>query len=198
MFKIMKLRFLFIFIIIFPSYSIAFGGDIKGTVKIGGDALNDAVIYIERIEGRTFSPPSKAAIMDQKDLTFVPHVLPVLVGTTVNFPNSDITRHSVFSPSQAKKFDFGTYSQGSIKSIVFDKPGPVSLLCHVHPEMSAFIVVVETPYFAVSNENGYYKISNVPDGKYRLTVWHEWAKPKTQNVIVPDKQDVTVNFILEE
>lgn len=194
----MKLEFQIILFILLTYCSFGAGGEIKGTVKVNGDALSDAVVYIEKIEGKTFSSPSQPAIMDQKDLTFVPHVLPVLVGTTVNFPNSDITRHSVFSPSQTKKFDFGTYSQGSIKSIVFDRPGPVSLLCHVHPEMSAFIVVVETPYFAVTNEYGNYKISNVPAGKYRLTVWHEWAKPKTQQVNVNEKQDATVNFSLEE
>ena len=181
------------------SYSLfASGSDIKGIVKTREGALSDVVVYIEKIEGKTFSPPQQPAIMDQKDLTFVPHVLPVMVGTAVNFPNSDITRHSVFSPSQSKKFDFGTYSQGSVKSIIFDKPGKVSLLCHVHPEMSAFIFVVETPYFAITNENGNYKISNVPAGKYKLSVWHEWALPKTQQIIVNDKQEMNVNFLLED
>jgi len=184
------------FIISYSSF--AAGSDIKGTVKTRDGALSDVVVYIEKIEGKTFPPPSQPALMDQKDLTFVPHVLPVMAGTTVNFPNSDITRHSVFSPSQAKKFDFGTYSQGSVKSIVFDKPGKVSLLCHVHPEMSAFIFVVETPYFALTNENGNYMISNVPAGKYKLSVWHEWAKPKTQQVIVNDRQDLNINFLLDE
>lgn len=191
-----KLFILIFFVITFLSY--ASGSDIKGTVKTNDGSLPDVVVYVEKIEGKTFTPPQQPAMMDQKDLTFVPHVLPVMIGTTVNFPNSDITRHSVFSPSPTKKFDFGTYSHGSVKSIIFDKPGKVSLLCHVHPEMSAFIFVVETPYFAITNANGNFIISNVPAGKYKLSVWHEWAKPKTLQVIVNDKQNLNVNFLLEE
>lgn len=185
-----------IILLIFSTNSL-FSADIKGTVKTEDGALSDAVVYIEKIEGKKFNPPAKHAVLDQVDLTFVPHVLPILVGTTVDFPNSDMTRHNVFSPSNVKKFDLGTYAPGSSKSIVFDKPGVIPLLCHVHPEMSAFIVVLETPYFGVTGENGSYKIQNIPPGKYTLVVWHEFTKRKTQTIEIGGK-DVTANFIVEE
>lgn len=87
--------------------------------------------------------------MDQKGLTFVPHVLPILVGTTVDFKNSDDVLHNVFTPSKAgDRFDLGTWGKGQMKSFTFKKPGEVVILCNVHPEMEAYIVVVETPYFA--------------------------------------------------
>ncbi|MCX6154797.1 MAG: methylamine utilization protein [Candidatus Kapabacteria bacterium] len=180
------------------SYFNLISADIKGVVKTVEGALPDVIVYIEKINGLQFSPPSSPVVMDQKDLTFIPHVLPILIGTTVVFPNSDITRHSVFSSAKIKKFDFGTYEQGSKKSLVFDKPGLVPLLCHVHPEMSAYIYVLETPYFAVTNESGRFIIKNVPAGRYKLSTWHEWAKPKTVEITVQSNKDFNIDFILEE
>lgn len=192
----MKFIYCLIFFLINPI--ILLPSNIKGQVKTTDGVLPDVIIYIEKIDRMHFDPPTTPATMDQKDLVFIPHVLPILVGTTVNFPNSDMTRHSVFSSSKVQKFDFGTYAQGTKKSLVFDKAGVIPLLCHVHPEMSAFIIVVETPYFAVSNESGYYKITNVPPGKYKLTTWHEWAKPKTIEIHVQKNKDLNINFFLEE
>lgn len=193
----MKINIILLFIIFLLSQN-TYSGEIKGVVKTSEGGIVDAVVYIEKIDGKTFTPPKTPAKMDQVDLMFVPHVLPVLVGTTVDFPNSDATRHSVFTPSKITKFDLGTYSPGSSKSVIFEKPGVIPLLCHVHPEMSSFIVVLETPYFAVTNDKGNYLIKNVPPGKYRLTVWHEWAKGKTQQIEITGKQTITINFSLEE
>ena len=191
-----KISTLLLLLTVFPLLCQAAG--IKGKVTVDGEELKDAVIYLESNKNERYTPPSKPVILDQKDLTFVPHVLPVLVGSTVAFPNSDPTRHSVFSPGKTKKFDFGTYAQGAQKSITFENPGVVPLLCHVHPEMSAFIVVVETPYFAVSDENGYYQIKNVPKGKYKIIIWHEWAKPQSRTIDVDEGKDLNINFSLDE
>ncbi|MBM2815094.1 MAG: hypothetical protein HW421_1856 [Ignavibacteria bacterium] len=187
----------FLFLGILLVYQSAYSTSIKGKIRTKYEPLNEAVVYIEKIEGKTFSPPEKPVIMDQIDLTFIPHVLPILVGTTVIFPNSDDTRHSVFSASKTNKFDFGSYAQGLKKKMTFVQPGVVPLLCHVHPEMSAFIVVVETPFFSITDEEGSFQIKNVPPGKYKLTVWHEWAKTKTQQITVLEHQDLSVNFILD-
>lgn len=195
---ILNFKKIFFLLIFFVSFSFLNASNIKGIVKSSDGKLPEVVIFIEKIEGAKFNPPIKPVVLDQKDMTFIPHILPILVGSTVEFPNSDVIRHSVFSPSNLKKFDFGTYSSGTKKTLVFDKVGVIPLLCHVHPEMSAFIIVLETPYFSVSDQNGNYMIANLPAGKYKIKTWHEWAKPKEQNITISDKQDLILNFNLEE
>ena len=177
-----------------PSPGLA--ADIKGTVTGPTKALAEAVVCINKIEGKVFPAPKAPVVMDQVNLTFVPHVLPVLVGTRVNFPNSDVTMHNVFSPSKDNRFDLGTYQVGTNKMVVCDKAGVVPILCHIHHEMSAFIVIVETPYFAVTDPRGAFTITNVPPGRYQLTAWQERMKPQVQAVEVPGTGDVTVSFIL--
>lgn len=176
----------------------AFAGEITGTVKARGRDNADAVIYIEAIPGKTFTPPAKKPIIDQKHLTFVPHVLPILVGTTVEFLNSDPVLHNVFTPSAAgDKFNLGSWPAGQSKDYTFKKPGVVDLLCNVHPEMSGFVIVVQTPYFAVSDAAGHYTIKDVPPGTYKLTAWHERSKKtKTQEVTVPASGSATADFDL--
>jgi hypothetical protein len=133
--------------------------------------------------------------MDQKNLSFVPHVLPVLVGTKVNFLNSDDVLHNVFSPDNCGgKFNLGSWPKGQEKSYVFDKPCFVTLLCNVHPEMGAYIAVLETPYFAVTDKEGNYLIKNVPPGKYTLKIWHEELKGQEVSITMPDKGDLVQDF----
>jgi len=155
-------------------------------VKSARDNSN-AVVYIDKISGKTFTPPPTPVPLDQVNLTFVPHVLPVLVGTKVAFPNSDDIRHNVFSPTPWSKFNLGTYPKLTTKYYVFDKPGTVTLLCNVHAEMSAYVVVTETPYFAVTDKAGNFTLKNVPPGKYVLKVWHEKAKPASMPIVVEDR-----------
>jgi plastocyanin len=134
----------------------------------------DVVVYISKIEGKTF-PPSADKVLDQIYLAFKPHVLPIVAGTRVKFPNSDEIAHNVFSPNSVdgKRFRLGTYASGEFKDRVFVKPGVITLLCNVHIEMSAYIVVTETPYFAVTEADGTYTIKDVPPGTYTLNAWHE-------------------------
>jgi len=156
---------------------------IDGRVIVrGAPDSSDAVVYIDKIPGKTFAPPASPVILDQVNLRFTPHVLPVLVGTNVAFPNSDPVRHNVFSPTAAWKFNLGTYPRGSTKFRIFDKPGAITLLCNVHAEMSAYVVVTETPYFAVSDKDGKFTIRNVPPGKYVLKTWHAKARPSSLEI----------------
>jgi plastocyanin len=174
-------------------------GDITGTVNVKRSRnSSDAVVYIERIPGKTFAPPAKHPTMDQKRMVFIPHVLPILAGTTVDFLNSDPVKHNIFTPSPAgDKFNLGTWPAGIVKTFTFRKPGVVTLLCNVHPEMSAYIVVTETPYYAVTNANGGFTIRGVPPGSYTISAWHERSKKAvTQNVTVPASGSVTANFEL--
>lgn len=176
---------------------VSFAGNIVGKIKAKG-AKNggNAVVYIEKIEGKTFMPPKEHPRMDQKDLTFTPHVLPVLVGTTVDFQNSDNVLHNVYSPDDCTgKFNLGSWPKGQLKSYTFKDTGCVAtLLCNVHPEMEGFVVVVETPYFAVSEKDGSYTIKDVPPGKYTLKIWHEKLKGKDAQIEVPAHGDVTADF----
>lgn len=156
-----------------------------------------ALVYVEKIAGRTFTPGAEA-VMDQLKLSFVPHVLPVLVGTKVAFPNSDEVRHNVFSPSPAKRFNLGTYPRGVTKSVVFDKPGLIELLCNVHAEMSGYIVVLETPYVAHVAADGTYVLKNVPPGPHDIAAWREELNGHRQQIAVRDGQTLKVDFELRK
>ena len=175
-------------------------GDIQGKITAKGRKHNgDAVIYIQKIEGKTFQPLKEPVTMDQKNLVFIPHVLPVLKGTTVGFRNSDDVLHNVFSPDDcAEKFNLGTWPKGETRSYTFKNPGCITvMLCNVHPEMEAYVIVLETPYYAVSEKDGSYIIKNVPAGKYTLKVWHEKLKEQSVEITVPKEGSVTQNFELK-
>ena len=178
-------------------FSLSVAGNITGKITAHG-AKNgaDAVIYIEKVEGKTFSAPKEHAKMDQIHLAFKPRVLPVLAGTTVDFLNSDNVLHNVFSPDKCTgKFNLGSWPQGQTKPYTFETAGcTATLLCNVHPEMEGFVVVLSNPYFAVSGQDGAYKIKDVPAGKYNLKIWHGKLKGKDAEVEVPATGDATVNF----
>jgi plastocyanin len=181
--------------------STVYAGDITGTVKTTGTKdAGGAVIFLEKIEGKTFSPPSEHAVMNQKDMTFIPHVLPVLAGTTVDFQNNDDVLHNVFSPDKcADNFNLGTWPKGQVRSYTFKNPGcRATLLCKVHPEMEGYVVVLETPYFAVSNKDGSYTIKNVPAGTYKINIWHEKLKGTSVTVTVLATGSVSQNFDIKK
>lgn len=177
----------------------ASAGSVAGRVSRAGPAadLSDFVISVEDIEG-PFPAPAELAVLDQKDLRFVPHVLAVQVGTTVEFPNSDPVLHNVFSISEAKRFNLGLYPRSSIRRVKFDRPGVVEVLCNVHLEMGAYIVVVKNPYFARTASDGKYHIAGVPAGQHRLRSWHERLAAQERVVHVPETGSVTVDFFMEK
>lgn len=167
-------------------------GDIHGKVTAHGVRNSaDAVVYVDKIAGKTFAPPAAHAKIDQKGMQFTPHVLPVLAGTTVDFLNSDAVLHNVFSPDGcADKFNLGTWPQGQIKSFTFKKECFAALLCKVHPEMEGFVAALPTPYYAVTAADGSYHIKDVPDGTYTVKVWHPKLKAAAKSVAVKGATDV--------
>lgn len=126
--------------------------------------------------------------MGQQHLAFVPHILAVQQGTTVQFLNGDAVQHNVFWPSvggnKKASHNLGTWPQGEKRPYKFEHPGVVPLLCNVHSEMSGYIIVSPTPYFAQTDAGGNYKIENVPDGKYNVVAFHAGMKSQTKRVIV--------------
>lgn len=175
--------------VIFLAVATAQAGEIKGKVTAKGmTSAKNIAVYIGAIPGKTFKPPAKHAIMDQKHLEFMPHVLVVLKGTTVDFVNSDPTLHNVFWPSiggnRKLARNLGTWPQGRHKSFTFNNLGAAPLLCNVHPEMSGYLIVVPTPYYAVTNSAGDFVIRDVPAGHYTLKTWSEEGKPTSQAVTV--------------
>ncbi len=168
--------------------SLSWAGEIKGKVEAHGLSAENIAVYVDAIPGKTFDPPSQHVVMDQRKMTFVPHVLAVVKGTTVDFLNSDPVGHNVFWPSISgnKKLahNLGTWPKGEKKSFQFNDLGVASLLCNVHPEMSGYIVVTPTPYSAVTNKEGEFAIKDVPPGHYTLKTWSEDGKPATQAVDV--------------
>jgi plastocyanin len=163
----------------------ASAGTISG--KVGG-VTGESVVYVDVIAGKTFPAPTDKPLIDQKGLMFTPHIVAVQHGATVEFLNSDKVAHNVFwiSVGGNKKLghNLGTWPQGEKRSFKFDNPGAVPLLCNVHPEMGGYIVVSPTPYYAVTDKSGNYKIENVPDGSYTVTAWHEGAKSSSKPVTV--------------
>jgi plastocyanin len=164
--------------------SASWAGEIKGKVSVSGlKSAENIAVYVDAIPGKTFDAPSQHLTIDQKKMTFIPHVAVVLKGTTVEFLNSDTVGHNVYWPSVGgnKKLahNLGTWPKGQTKSFQFNDLGAAALLCNVHPEMSGYVIVVATPYFAVTNKDGEYEIKNVPDGSYTLKTWSEDGKPAT-------------------
>ena len=156
------------------------------------------VVYLESAPLGAFERPEPTlhAVMDQRHETFVPHVLAITTGTTVDFPNSDRIYHNVFSLSKPGRFDLGRYAAGRSKSVRFDIPGIVRVFCDIHSHMNAFIVVFSHPFFGVTDADGRYHIDHVPPGTYTLVVWNEGAITDTRSVTVPASGVVDADFPL--
>jgi len=163
--------------------------EIKGKVSVQGiKSAENIAVYVDVIQDKKFEPPKEHVVIDQHKMSFIPHVVAVQQGTTVEFLNSDAVGHNVYWPSVSgnKKLahNLGTWPRGEKKPFQFNDVGTASLLCNVHPEMSGYVVVVPTPYFAVTDKEGNFAIKNVPAGKYTLKTWSEDGKPTTQAVEV--------------
>lgn len=171
-------------------------GTISGSVSARGirDARN-VIVYVEKVDG-VFKPDSTHPVLDQIDRVFVPHVMPILAGTTVRIANSDSLDHNIFSPSKTNPFNIGTWGYGGERDITFEKTGVISLLCNIHHEMSAFILVLQNPFFSQTGPDGVYTIEGVPVGKYTLMTWHEKLNEKAKVIEVKAGDTVTVDFRL--
>jgi plastocyanin len=158
--------------------------------------LHDFVVYIEGpVAGG--KPPTQPRKIVQKGAAFQPHVLPVMVGTQVEWPNEDEIFHNVFSKSDAKSFDLDLYKKGDPpKLVTFDKPGKVDVFCSIHAKMNCIVLVLQNPYFATANAQGAYVIPDVPAGRYKLTAWHERLPNQTSEIVVPEEGDVKADFTM--
>lgn len=167
-----------------------------GTLNSGGAGsrgagrtatARDVVVYLEgptaRIEPR---PTVGRPRLRQINQSFEPHVLGVPVGTTVDFPNGDLVYHNVFSYSKTKKFDLGYYGKGKSKAVTFDKPGIVQVFCDIHSTMSAYVLVVDTPFVTQPDDNGTYSFADLPEGTYTLKVWHPNLGERSMKISIED------------
>src|SRR6266849_6252595 len=160
--------------------------EIKGKVSVQGiKTAENIAVYVDVIADKKFDALKDHIVIDQRKMAFLPHVVAVQQGTTVEFLNSDPVGHNVYWPSVSgnKKLahNLGTWPKGEKKPFQFNDLGVASLLCNVHPEMSGYVVVA-TPYFAITDKDGNFEIKNVPAGKYTLRTWSEDGKPTTQAV----------------
>lgn len=173
----------------FAGFCIA--GDIVGNVAVDGiRSAASIVVYVDGLPALPLDPSAPHAAVHQEKMTFIPHVLAVVQGTTVDFWNDDVVKHGVSWPSIGgnKKLAhyLGVWPQGEMRSFTFNDLGDVPLLCALHPEMSGYIIVVPTPYFAVTDDGGNFTIKNVPAGEYKLKTWSEEGEPVVQLVHVTE------------
>jgi plastocyanin len=156
--------------------------DVSGRVRVNGRAQKDVVVWIEGVPSTTGL--EKKAMLDQRNLTFSPHVLAVRVGTAVSMPNNDRVFHNVFSFRDGKRFDLGLYPVGRSKLVTFDRAGVSRIFCNIHPNMAAYVVAVDSDYFAVSDETGAFTLEDVPEGAYTYHVWRAGQDPTTGRIVV--------------
>lgn len=171
--------------------AVAPGGSIEEVVN-----RHRAVVYFEAAPRGAFEDRESARVsLDQRNETFVPHLLAITAGTTVEFPNHDRTYHNVFSLSKAKRFDLGRYAAGTSKSVRFDRPGIVRVFCDIHSHMNAFILVFGHRFFAVTDAEGRYEIDRVPPGAYVLSAWFEGAvRQQRPLTVTADTRTVELDF----
>jgi plastocyanin len=181
-----------IVVLLFSSFALA--EKVSGTVKASGASA----VVLEPVPAKTFPASGQTVTMDQRGLKFIPSLLVIQQGTTVEFRNSDTVSHNIFWPniSGNKKLghNLGTAPSGQMEKFKFDNPGNVQILCNIHPEMSGNIEVSPSPYFAQTDAAGGYSISDVPDGQYKATAWHN-GKAATENITV--KGDTKVDFAVK-
>ncbi len=199
----------FISTVVALAASQARAGTISGQVHVQGlPSAAGVMVYLNKAPKVNEDFSKGHFVMDQQNLTFIPHVLVVPVGGTVEFPNNDKVKHNVFSLSSTKKFNLGSYGPGQSKSVTFDKPGIVELRCDVHAEMIAYIMVVKNPYVAVTDASGHFQIpdpqwaraAGLPEipalaaGEYSVKLWHAKLRPVREKVHVPAQGNVTVDL----
>ena len=174
----------------------------KFAEKVDYSAMHDFVVYVEGSLGTNSVASTNLAEVAtkrvaQEGAVFSPHVLPIMAGTTVEWPNNDRIYHNVFSMSDAKQFDLGLYKGNPPeKRVRFDRPGRVDVFCSIHTSMNCTVLVLQNPYFATTDERGNFRIPNVPPGTYKLKAWHERLPADEREITVPTNGEVKVDFVL--
>lgn len=170
-------------------------GTIKGVLKSPYVRTAEGIVFVVDIQGSKFEPPSENPVMDQKNKIFTPHLIPVLLGSTVDFPNTDDVRHSVYSrEGSATNFNLGQYEAGIVKQVKFDELGVTHLACNIHTEMSAYVIARPNPYFGLIDRKGSFEIRDVPAGRHELSFFHEKIESATLEVTVTPDQETVVEF----
>jgi plastocyanin len=176
-------------------------GIVKGTITIGGKPTADAVVSIEGLPSQfaKVSGAPRKKVIDQRNMTFLPTVVAIRVGDSVDFPNNDTVWHNAYSKGGANDFDLGLYPPGKTRSQTFSKPGVSRILCNAHPKMEAFVVVKEHPFFSSTDRRGNYEITNVPLGRVRVEIWHPNFEVRSESVeIVRDGEVFALNVDLKK
>jgi plastocyanin len=166
------------------------------------DEFRNVVVYVESTaalepaaRAAATGPPRGGTLAIRQDgIAFVPHVLPVLRGSTVDFPNSDPVFHNVFSLARAATFDLGRYPRGDARSVRFETAGIVKVFCHIHSDMSAVVLVLDNPFFVTPDADGRFRLDGLPPGEYKVTAWHERARPSRRNIRIEAGRATQVTF----
>ena len=186
-------------VVVLGGAALAHAGAVEGAATIAGRAASGAVVYLEPRTPGSVPPPRVRAVMDQRNLAFAPAVLPVMRGTRIDFTNSDDVQHNVFSPSAvAGKFNLGTYGPGASRAVTLDKTGDVLILCNIHMEMEAHILVLDSPYFASVGADGRYRIVDVPAGEYVLRIWQDRWRSFSRTLEVQREEILTMDVAAGE
>lgn len=181
----------------------SFAIDITGTVNVvdtSGKAVEDKehiVVYLigEDIDSKKYTPKDINLSMSSKQKKFEPSFVAGVVGSTVTFPNEDRILHNVFSLSKAKTFDLGLYPKGEKKTVTFDKAGVIKVYCNIHPKMVGYVVVLNNPFYGVTDKNGKFTIKDAPMGDYKIAAWHRFGKGDTKPIKIDKSKDVKIDLV---
>jgi plastocyanin len=200
----MRFRLVLALILMIPRFAASQGMTLRGRVNVihasdekGGSG--NVVVWLTPTSAQDLHVPAHPARLIQKDKRFLPHVIAVPVGTDVEFPNEDPFFHDVFSIYHGKPFDLGLYETGNSRKVRFSGPGVSYIFCNIHPGMSAAVVAVPSPYFAVTSNDGSFKIAHLPKGHYRMAFWYELSSAaeldslKREMDIDSDPADVNID-----
>lgn len=169
------------------------GFDLRGTARAGERPEPNAVVWLDAPNAPSPSQSPKI-VLDQRNLNFSPHVLVVRVGTVVDFPNNDRVFHNVFSFRDGKRFDLGMYPVGTVRRVTFDRPGLSRVFCNIHPNMAAYVMAVDTPYFAAADEAGAFTIAAVAPGTYTYHAWRPGGTTITGASAVDPEKSLDVRW----
>jgi plastocyanin len=184
-----------VFVLLFVPLGAATPGSVSGKVATPGPGSAAGVVISLEAPGLKVTPPKAPVEVDQRNLHFVPHVVAIVKGATVKWLNDDTVEHNVFSPQGG--YDLGTWGPGESRTHTFTKPGVYAQLCRLHTEMEGWVVVLDTPYFAVTGDSGAFDIKGVPPGRYTLKTWSGTLKASTRPITVEGGKPTTVRLTLE-
>lgn len=192
--KKLKLLIYLFFVLLFAPIKNLYPGDLKGSLV---SSANEAVVAVQGVNG-SFTSNENTSTMNQKNMIFIPRMIPIMIGSKVMFPNSeDIIYHNVYSESGSNGFDLGTYRAGKVKIVEFKEPGIVEVMCSIHTRMYAVIIVHDNPFFASIDDNGEFSIKNIPSGEYEIEVYilgDFEVQSKRYQVRIPEKGEVELNI----